>query len=174
LKKAPPATDEEALTQALGLCYGQLARREHSVAELRARLVRAGIVEQTIEQAIAIVSEQGYVSDARYAQLLAQDRRALDGWGVARIRQRLERAGVERELIEATLAGFDGASERTAAVEVLRRRLVAPPVNDCERQRAFGILIRQGFESEVAYDAIRELGRHYPEAASSGANQAAG
>lgn len=174
MKKAPPATDEEALTQALGLCYGQLARREHSVAELRARLVRAGIVEQTIEQAIAIVSEQGYVSDARYAQLLAQDRRALDGWGVARIRQRLERAGVERELIEATLAGFDGASERTAAVEVLRRRLVAPPVNDCERQRAFGILIRQGFESEVAYDAIRELGRHYPEAASSGANQAAG
>lgn len=174
MKKAPPANDEEALTQALGLCYGQLARREHSVAELRARLVRAGIAEQTIEQAIAIVGEQGYLSDARYAQLLAQDRRALDGWGVARIRERLERAGIERELIDATLAGFDGASERTAAVEVLRRRLVTPPASDRERQRAFGILIRQGFESEVAYDAIRELGRHEPETASSAANQAAG
>ena len=174
MKKAAPATDEEALPQALGFCYGQLARREHSVAELRARLVRAGVAEQTIEQAIAIVSEQGYLSDARYAQLLAQDRRRLDGWGVARIRERLERAGVERELIETTLAGFDSTSERTAAVELLRRRLVAPPANDRERQRAFGILIRQGFESEVAYDAIRELGRHDTETASSGANQAAG
>jgi len=172
LKKDAPATEEEALSAALGLCYGHLARREHSVAELRARLVRAGIEAQTIERAIAVVSEQGYLSDARYAQLLAQDRRELDGWGVARIRERLERAGVEDELIEATLTGFDSASERAAAVEVLRRRLVAPPANDRERQRAFGILIRQGFESEVAYDAIRELGRHIP--ASSAANQPAG
>jgi regulatory protein len=120
---------------------------------------RTGLPEPVSEQAIAIVREQGYLDDARYARLLAADRREIDGWGVSRIRERLERAGVERELIDATLAEFDPATERVAAVELLRRRLPLAPANDRERQRAFGILIRHGFESEIAYDAIRELER---------------
>ena len=152
-------TEEDALTAALALCYAHLARREHSVAELRSRLSRSGLPGETIEAALTVVSEQGYLNDARYAQLLVHDRRTLDGWGVERIRERLERAGVDRDLIDATLAGFDGASERAAALDLLRRRFVQPPADDRERQRAFGMLVRQGFESEVAYEAIREYER---------------
>ena len=150
------AADTEALTDALARCYAHLARREHSVAELRARLARAGIDGETIEQAIAIVGEQGYLDDARYARLLAEDRRTLDGWGTERIRSRLERAGLDADLIEATLAPFDVASEREAACALLRRRFAAAPRTDRERQHAFSLLIRQGFDSDVAYDAIRE------------------
>ena len=153
-------TGEDALTGALALCYGHLARREHSVAELRARLSRAGFRNETIEEALAIVGEQGYLNDERYAQLLAQDRRALDGWGAGRIRERLARAGIDRDVIDTTLEPFDRSSERDAALELLRRRWARPPDSDPERQRAFGLLIRQGFDSEVAYDAIREYERH--------------
>lgn len=125
------------------------------MAELRARLERAGIDTQTIDEALATVIEQGYLNDERYAQLLAEDRRSLDGWGVERIRDRMMRAGIDRSLIEITLAPFDAASERDAAVTLLRRRLPAPPTNARERQQAFALLIRQGFETEVAYDAVR-------------------
>ncbi len=143
------------LTDALARCYAHLGRREHSVMELRARLQRARFDEHTIEQAIAIVIDQGYLDDARYARLLAEDRRAIDGWGVDRIRAGLVRAGVDREVIETTLAPFDAASECDRAVELLRRRFRVPPRADTERQRAFALLIRQGYDSEVAYDAIR-------------------
>ena len=152
----PTTADTDALTDALARCYAHLARREHSVAELRTRLTRAGIDGETIEQAIAIVGEQGYLDDARYARLLTEDRRTLDGWGAERIRARLERAGVDAHLIEATLAPFDAASELEAACALLRRRFPATPQNDRERQHAFSLLIRQGFESDVAYDALRE------------------
>jgi SOS response regulatory protein OraA/RecX len=40
-------------------------------------------------------------------------------------------------------------------VELLRRRFPASPENARERQRAFALLVRQGYEYEVAYDAIR-------------------
>lgn len=147
--------DARELEDALGRCSRHLGEREHSVAELRRRLERAGVTSAVIVQALTIVTEQGYVNDERYARLLAEDRRNLDGWGVERIRARLEAAGIERELIETTLAGWDHASELAAAAAVLRRRSPQPATNDRERQRAFGMLIRLGFDSEVAYDAIR-------------------
>ena len=108
-----------------------------------------------IDAALAIVTEQGYVDDARYARLLAEDRRNLDGWGVDRIRERLRAAGIEPELIEQTLAGHDAESELAAARELLTRRCGGPLSDNRARQRAFGILIRAGYDSDVAYDAIR-------------------
>jgi regulatory protein len=145
------------LTDVLARCYAHLGRREHSVMELRVRLERARFDEQTIEQALAMVIEQGYLDDARYARLLAQDRRAIDGWGVDRIRAGLVRAGVDREVIDDTLAPFDAASECGAALEILRRRLRQAPRGDAERQRAYALLVRQGYDSDVAYDAIRRF-----------------
>lgn len=143
------------LDDALARCYRHLGDREHSVAELRRRLERAKLGTEAIDAALAIVSEQGYLDDARYARLLAEDRRNIDGWGADRIRARLQSAGIERDLIDAVLAGHDPASELAAASAVLERRCRRPPRDDRERQRAFAILIRAGYDSDIAYDAVR-------------------
>jgi regulatory protein len=145
------------LDEALGRCYRHLGRREHSVAELRTRLQRAGLGPGVIEEALAIVIEQGYLNDERYARLLVEDRRNIDGWGAQRIRARLEAAGIDAELIDETLAGADHASELAAAAALLERRCPGALTNDRERQRAFAVLMRLGFDSEVAYDAIRAV-----------------
>jgi regulatory protein len=150
-----PGEGEQPLERALAHCYRHLGQREHSAAELRGRLVRAGIEPGIIDEALAIVAEEGYLDDARYARLLVEDRRTVDGWGAERIRERLQRAGIERELIDQALSDSDHASELAAATTLLQRRWPRPPADDRERQRAFGQLIRMGFESEVAYDAIR-------------------
>jgi regulatory protein len=150
-----PGEGEEPLELALARCYRHLGEREHSVAELRRRLVRAGIEPDVIDEALATVAEQGYLDDVRYARLLVEDRRKVDGWGAERIRERLQRAGIERELIDQALSGTGHASELAAATALLERRWPRPPADDRERQRAFGQLIRMGYESEVAYDAIR-------------------
>ena len=139
-------------------CYAHLGRRDHSTAELRGKLERAKLSAAAIDAALAMVAEQGYLDDARYARLLAADRRNIDGWGVERIRARLQRAGIERELIDQALAGFDGSSELAAAEALLRRRCRLPLSDNRERQRAFAILIRAGYDSDVAYDAVRAAG----------------
>jgi regulatory protein len=150
---APPAAD--GLDDALARCYRHLASRDHSVAELRAKLERAKLDTAVIDAALAVVAEQGYLDDARYARLLAEDRRNLDGWGVDRIRARLQAAGIDPDLIERTLAGHDTRAELEAARALLARRCGGALGDNRERQRAFGILIRAGYDSDVAYDAIR-------------------
>ena len=145
------------LDEALARCYRHLGRREHSVAELRTRLQRAGLGPAVLDEALGIVIEQGYLNDERYARLLAADRRNIDGWGAQRIRARLEAAGIDAELIDETLAGADHASELAAAAALLERRSAGPLTSERERQRAFAMLMRLGFDSEVAYDAIRAV-----------------
>ena len=68
------------------------------------------------------------------------------------------RAGIDRELLEETLATLDDASELDAARELLRRRCPPPPLRDSDRRRALGLLIRRGYESELAYEAVRRHG----------------
>ncbi len=154
---AAPASAED-ISDALARCYTHLGRRDHSVAELRCKLERAKLSTAAIDAALALVAEQGYLDDARYARLLAEDRRNIDGWGAERIRARLQRAGIERELIDDTLAGFEGSSELAAAGALLQRRCRLPLSDNRERQRAFAILIRAGYDSDVAYDAVRAAG----------------
>ncbi|TML99232.1 MAG: recombination regulator RecX [Actinobacteria bacterium] len=151
--------DEARLQAALELAYRQLGRRDRTVAELRWYLRRRELDAAAIEGAIAVLTDQGYLDDARYAARFAEDRRALDGWGSERIARRLEEAGIAPELIAAAVAGHDPEDEIEAAVSLLRRRLTAPPADDRARERALGLLVRRGYELEVAYDAVRAFER---------------
>jgi len=141
------------------VAYRQLGRRDRTVAELRWYLRRRELDPAAVEGAIAVLTEQGYLDDARYAMRFAEDRRALDGWGAERIARRLEEAGVAPEAIAAALAGQDGDDELEAAIALLRRRLTRPPVDDRGRERALGLLVRRGYALELAYDAIRAFER---------------
>jgi regulatory protein len=113
--------------------------------------------EETALAAVAELRRQGAVDDGRYARNFVHDRRELDGWGSERIRERLEAVGVGGEAIEAALGDEGGAGELEAAVALLRRRMPAPPTDDRDRARAFGLLVRKGYESELAYEAVRRL-----------------
>jgi regulatory protein len=111
-----------------------------------------------VDEVLTLVAEQGYLDDARYARLFVEDRRAIDGWGVERIRARLEAVGIEQRVIDEALVGIDHAAELEAASQLIARRCRLPFERDTERQRAFELLVRRGFDTDVAYDAIRAAG----------------
>jgi regulatory protein len=159
------SAEARELEAALVRCHHHLARREHSFAQLRARLERERLPPRAITEALATVAHQGYLDDARFARLLIEDRRGVDGWGAARIRAQLEAAGIARELIDELTAGFDAGSEREAAVALIRRRWELPLADDRQRRRAFGVLVQRGFDADVAYDAIDACGASSDEAA---------
>jgi regulatory protein len=98
---------------------------------------------------------QGYLDDARYARVFAEDRRALDDWGPQRIERRLLALGVDPELVARALSDADPARELDAALGLLRRRYREIPATDRERERALAVLVRKGYDPELAYDAVR-------------------
>ena len=102
----------------------------------------------------------GYLDDARYARTFAEDRRNLDGWGAERIERRLLALGVGREHVAAALGDREGGDELSAALELLRRRFRdSVPASERDRERALGMLVRKGYELELAYDAVRAYER---------------
>ena len=141
------------------LAYRQLGRRDRTIAELRWYLRRRVSDHAAVEAAIRELREQGYLDDARYAQRFAEDRRTLDGWGTERIARRLSDAGVAPDIVDALLDDRDSEDELSAAVAILRRRLGSPPDDDRSRERALGLLVRRGYELELAYDAVRAFER---------------
>jgi regulatory protein len=148
--------DEDGLQPALALAYRFLNRRDRTEAELRAHLDGKGIEPGDVEQAVAALRGQGYVDDARYARLLAEDKRDLEGWGSERIRRTLTARGIDRELIEAALVGDeqDTITEIDRAVAVLSRRFPTPPRERRERDRALAVLLRKGYDVDLALDAL--------------------
>ena len=126
---------------------------------MRTHLGRADVGPEDAESAIATLVEQGYLDDARFARLFVQDKRELEAWGSDRIRRGLLARGVSSDLVEEALAqpdddgGGDG-DELERALALLRRRFPSPAGDRRERDRALGVLVRKGYDTELALDAI--------------------
>ena len=173
-----------AAGRGLALAYALINRRERTVAEVHARLERAGVEAAEAAMAVAELLGYGYLDDGRYARVFTQDKRTLEGWGNGRIARALQARGVAGEVIEAALTASDseageageavGTGDREAggaaggssttdelrrALALLRRRFPGGPAQPADRRRAFGVLARKGYESETAADAVREWAR---------------
>ena len=105
------------------------------------------------------LSAAGYLDDARFAQRFADDKRQLERWGSERIARDLRRRRVAPDLIEAAVSGHGRGEELQAAIELLATRMPVPPVGDRERDRAWRLLVRKGYEPDLAYEAVRAHGR---------------
>ena len=149
--------DQERLQHALALAYRYLNRRERTTTEVRRHLERKAVDATSCEWALEVLTEEGSVGDARFARLFVQDKRELEGWGRERIRQGLLARGVDRELVEEALsepAPIEEATELDRAVALLSRRFQVPPCERRERDRALGLLIRKGYDPDLALDAL--------------------
>jgi regulatory protein len=154
------SSPEEDLQRALDAAYRYLNRRDRTAAEVRQRLEQAGTATAIVDEAIAILTEQHVLDDERYARLFVEDKRALEQWGADRIRRALRTRGVDRDLIEHAL-GADASSEDELgrALELLRSRFPTPPQDRRERDRALGVMLRKGYDAEVAIDALAAYAR---------------
>jgi regulatory protein len=146
-RSSRPAT---ARARALDL----LARREHSIAELRAKLADREFNAEEIDSALARLSTEGLVSDERFVEAFVSAHRRR-GQGPHRIRAELRQKGVAAELIEQHLAA--SVTEWTElARQVRARRFGARPPRDFhERARQARFLEMRGFSADAIRGALK-------------------
>jgi regulatory protein len=142
--------------EAFDVAWKLLNHRDRTEAELVRAFLKARIEPELAEEVLDELREGGYVDDARFAVRFAEDRRRLDAWGTDRIERRLSELGVPREHIAAALGEGDH-NELEAAVALLERRFPAPPSTPRERDRLLGVLLRKGYDLELAHDALRRF-----------------
>ena len=144
--------------EAFDVAWKQLNHRDRTEAELVRAFLKARVEPELAEEVLGELRESGYIDDGRFARRFAEDRRRLDAWGTDRIERRLSELGVAREDIAAAL-GEGAHDELEAAVAVLERRFPAPPSTPRERDRALGVLVRKGYDLELAHDALRRFAK---------------
>ena len=145
----------EQLEHARAVAWRALNRRDRTELELRGILAEKRVGPEEANVVIAELLDGGFVDDASFAVRFADDRRRLDAWGSERIARRLRELGVGAELVAAAVGDQDQGDELDAALALLRRRVPTVPSTPRERDRALGMLVRKGYELELAYDALR-------------------
>ena len=130
-----------------------LARREHSLQELRRKLKARGYVEEGIETVLQKLAAKKLVSDDRFVTSFV-DHHARRGQGPVRIRAELRQQGLDTELIEQNIdaADVDWAAQ---AREVRRRKFGTKlPRGIPERAKQARFLQYRGFSAEQIRAAL--------------------
>lgn len=122
-----------------------LARREHSLAELRLKLADREFPPEDIEAALTALAREGLVSDERFLEAFIAAR-IRKGQGPIRIRAELRQRGIDAATIDAAL---DAAHDWCALARAVRagRFGGTSPVDVRERARQSRFLEYRGFTS---------------------------
>ncbi len=124
-----------------------LARREHSLAELRLKLRRRFPDEMAVETELQKLVAEKLQSDARYAESFARQR-ATRGYGPSRVRQEMREKGLSDQVVSAALesAELDWVA---LAAQVLRKKFGPHDCADIkEKARRVRFMQYRGFSSE--------------------------
>ena len=143
-------TPEQALTSLMRLC----ARAEKSEGDAR-RLMRGwGLAERDAEAVLARLVRERFIDDTRYAEAFVREKLRLSGWGEYKIRTALQRKGIRREVIDATLAQADRSAVGQRLAEQLARK--ARTVKHTTAYELKTKLIRYGLSLGYDYEAVMD------------------
>jgi regulatory protein len=135
-----------AARRLLRLAVAALARREHSRVEIERKLQRRLLPEESqddLVQALERLQARGLLSDRRMAEALVRARATR--YGRLRIAQELDRRGVDRQTIAATLPPAD--DEDALAMALWQRKFGRAPASMQERARQIRFLAARGFSA---------------------------
>ena len=149
-----PGPDTRARNSAMRL----LARREHSRAELRGKLVGRGFENDSVEELLQGLEDQDLLSDERFAMSLIASR-VETGYGPNRIGLELRNRGVSEELAREALAKAEVDWEERVTDQVARKFGSDPAQTFPEWARRARYLERRGFGQDAIRLAIGNFGR---------------
>lgn len=124
-----------------------LARREHSVWELRRKLKRRFPDGELLDEQLARLAEENLQSDMRFAESYVRQR-IERGYGPVRLREELRERGITRSDIALAIDDLD-IDWQAHAAEVLKSKFgEQPPADIKEEARRARFMQHRGFTSE--------------------------
>lgn len=123
---------------------------------LENKLEQNGYPPEAVEEAIAYAESFHYIDDKRYAVNYIQNQRGCKGR--ARIMMELRNKGVSQEDIDfAFQETEEGADTRERIRELIRKKRKSQgTMEEKERQKLYGFLMRRGFASSDILSVLRE------------------
>ena len=128
-----------------------LTRREHSRAELKAKLAPHAESEEQLDVLLDTLQAEHLLSDHRYASQRVMARAGR--YGNARLTQELRTSGVADEDIAVALE--EGGDEATRCRTVWHKKFSTRPASPEERAKQMRFLLYRGFSSAAIRQVLR-------------------
>lgn len=159
IDKSPREKKPKSAAQALQSLMRLCSRAEKSSGDAL-RLMRGWGVPES-EQRIVLnkLIEQRFIDDRRYAEAYTREKSHLTGWGARKIAFQLRQKGIDKEIIQATLATLDDDAQLEQLTTKLERKMRTTKA--ANRYELRGKLLRYGlglgFDYEMTRDAIDKI-----------------
>lgn len=150
--------DENAKYMAYIKAVRYLAARARSNHQLAQYLKKQQFSEQNIADAIARLTEEGYMNDQQFASSYVSSRLGKQGKGKLRIAQELKGQGIANKIIERTLANVDDEVELEGAYEAAKKKQRSLHGEHAEnRRKLLQFLLRRGYSRAISREAMQML-----------------
>lgn len=150
---------KERILHAHKLCIRKLSMRDYTTKEMRLYLKNQKLIEdKEIEQILNDLTHKGYLNDYQY-MMNKIDKMQYSLQSKGKIIQSLVEKGIAHEDVANALAQYDEAEESAKAVKLAEKlkSTVKDKSLNMKRKVIAQKLVRQGFESNVAYHASEAL-----------------
>lgn len=151
----------EELTQkinyrkAFNKCADLLSRRDHSVKELRDKLLRT-VDETSADRAIDKFLEMGYLDDEKFAKALARHLYEVKNYSDNHVRQELYKRGISRDIISDIVDNAEVDSVQSI-INIIEKKYCTKLSAENGREKVIAALMRKGFSYSDIKSALREL-----------------
>lgn len=153
----------DVLMSAKTRALAYLAHRARTKHEVRNKLKRSGVDDETSDRVLKRLDELGYLDDKSYARDYVRSRINNRGYGPQRIRSELVRRGIAPELADTAVEeGFAELDLLDAARSHAQKKwstLRREPDPGKRRRKLVGYLLRRGFDYETVYRVVEECER---------------
>jgi regulatory protein len=144
------------VTRAFDQAMSLLARRPYSTAEIRRYLESKKIAPPVIDEALARLTQFGYLDDRAFASFWIESRERFRPRGPRALQYELQQKGIPSDIIAASLEYLDAhESARRAAGEKTHRLRGQTRAEFQNKLGAF--LVRRGFSYDIAREVMDQL-----------------
>ncbi len=148
--------DQESVARAIALRL--LTSSARSRSQLADAMARKDVPEDVAHRVLDRFTEVGLIDDAEYARMLVRTRHSERGLSRRAIAVELRRRGIDDELAGEALEQVDSDDEKTAARDLVRRKLRSTSGLDAQTRarRTLAALGRKGYSPGLVARLVRE------------------
>lgn len=140
--------------KALNKCADLLSRREHSVKELKMKLLKT-VDEVSADRAIQRYLEAGYLDDEHFCESLVDYLYNTKKYSTNHVKQECYKRGIDSQIVNRIIADFDVDNINTI-YELIIKKYESKLQQENGREKVIASLQRKGFSY---YDIISALDR---------------
>ena len=134
------------------------SRREYCVADIRKKLlVQLDGNAAEADEIIAMLLNEKYVDDLRYASAYARDKASISGWGAVKIRYMLASKGVSADIIASALDEIDSGKAQARLDKLMETKFKTLKDDPQCRMKMLRFALGRGYGYEEAAAIVEAL-----------------